>query len=145
MNSIRADLKYNEYPVLRQMIPNVTPYREWTLPTEHQWAKLAMVWLDLVWLVLMLIYTRCVRKFAWVRKWHHCSVGRSLLWERVTSFRMEVCMAFIVIFCTAQLPKMHGFRATLVEHARLCWHLCETEAVWCEVQTPSGALTLWGK
>ncbi len=38
-------------------------------------------------------------------------------------------MAFIVIFCTAQLPKMHGFRATLVEHAVCAGILCETEAV----------------
>ncbi len=56
--------------------------------------------------------------------WQIWRVGGSSLWVCVA-----VSTAFFVTFRAAPLPKMHDFRVILAEHARLCQHLCETEAV----------------
>ncbi len=68
----------------------------------------------------------CVRQI-----WRHRGVGGSSLLVCAMSLRVAVCTAFFVTFRAAPLPKMHEFWAILAEHARLCRHLCETEAVWC--------------
>ncbi len=62
-------------------------------------------------------------------KYDVIAVLAEVRFECANSFRMAVCTAFFVTFHAAPLPKMHKFRATLADHARLCWNLCETEAV----------------